>query len=126
MLGTLTSLMLSGATDSRSPGAISLVRQLVEGKGAERPRSPPARPLAADTYSSRMDSFGMTSTVVVRMDSSCMVVGRYTRCLAGFSIGPFTPVVGRGLQWQRTAEHKRWKEEWECERQHNWQPLHLP
>lgn len=57
MLGTLTSLMLSGGTDSRSAGAISLVRQLVEGKGAEvLPSSP--RPLAADTYSSRIDSWG--------------------------------------------------------------------
>jgi hypothetical protein len=54
MLGTLTSLMLSGGTLSRSAGAISLVKQLVDGKGALLPSSP--RPLAADTYSSRIDS----------------------------------------------------------------------
>lgn len=36
-------------------------------------------------------TLGMISTEVVRMDSSCMVVGRYTKCLAGFSMGPLLP-----------------------------------
>lgn len=36
-------------------------------------------------------TLGITSIVVVRMESSCMAVGLYTKCLAGFSIGALEP-----------------------------------
>eukprot|EP00878_Enallax_costatus_P043320 GHUV01051239.1.p1 GENE.GHUV01051239.1~~GHUV01051239.1.p1 ORF type:complete len:114 (+),score=23.04 GHUV01051239.1:150-491(+) len=47
----------------------------------------------------------MTSMVVVSIDSNCMAVGRYTRCLAGFSMGALDPAVaqqkhGGQLLWQ--------------------------
>lgn len=62
MLGTLTSDILSGGGDSRSAGAISLVRQLVDGKGTDLARSP--RPQLALMYSSMIDSCNMTRTSV--------------------------------------------------------------
>lgn len=35
----------------------------------------------------------MTSIVVVRIESSCMDVGLYTRCFAGFSNGVLPPAT---------------------------------
>ena len=94
--------MLSGGGDSTSAGAISDVRQLVELKGVPLV-SPPDRLLRALRYSSSTLSRGMTSTVVVRMDSSCMAVGRYTRCLVGFSIAALAVPEGRSNSSRGTS-----------------------
>lgn len=62
----------------------------------------------------------MISTVVVRMDSSCMVVGRYTKCLAGFSMGPLLPPG-----YTTAAAHHTWVSHWPWRNVHSMLVLHV-
>lgn len=71
---------------------------LEKGRGGEGSRAMQQRKTAAPwlLLQCARRTFGMTSMVVVRMDSSCIAVGRYTRCLAGFSCGPLLAPAGGG------------------------------